>query len=355
MFSAMAHKPSGWAPATVTASAALGVIDFMSRNGVDPDELLFRVGLRRDEVSRTDNRILLSQFCELFEDAAEMGGGPDIGLEFGCGFKPESLGFVGYLAVSAPTLGHGLRHFSQYLPFHQQATMASLERYRGNRIAFTYAITDSSIRYRRQDAELSIAVMVNMLRSALGPNWQPDEIHFAHPMGQAGRRQHERRFGGDVFFEQSTNRIIFDEALLETAMPRRDPILFELIRSEFEKMQSSAGHDDDIATIRHQVGRLLAEAHCTLPDLAKTCGVPTWTLKRRLAKSGLSFQTLVADVRRALAIEYLVDYSMSVTDTALALGYSEVSAFSRAFRQWTGTSARDYVLKNSMAVHPARG
>ena len=280
---------------------------------------------------------------------------PDIGLEFGESFQPEYLGFVGYLATRARTLGEGLRNFARYLPLHQQATFAALEPCFGDRVGFSYAITDDGIRSRRQDAELSLAVMFNLLSAALGGEWRPDEVHFAHPRPSGGASRHERIFGAPVYFEQGSNSIVFDRRLLDTSMPRRDPILFNLIRTEFEKLDPrTRGGTDPVALARHNVGRLLREGRCQLSSLALLCNMPSWTLKRQLHKSGLTFQHLVAEVRQSLAIDYLVDQRMSITDAALSLGYSEVSAFSRAFRQWTGMSASEYVSRHPPGLtHPA--
>lgn len=348
MVSSEGRRISGRPAATVTASAALGITEFMTHHGLDADQILHRVGLQRDEVGRTGNRILLAQFCDLFEHAAVMADRPDIGLEFGESFQPEYLGFVGYLATSARTLGEGLWNFARYLPLHQQATFAALEPCFGDRIAFSYVITDDGIRSRRQDAELSLAVMLNLLCAALGGDWRPDEVHFAHSRPAGGASRHERIFGAPIHFEQGNNSIVFKKALLNTSMPRRDPILFNLIRTDFEKLDPrTRGRSDPVALARHNVGRLLREGRCRLSDLALLCNLPSWTLKRNLHKSGLTFQQLVAEVRHSLAIDYLVDQRMSITDAALSLGYSEVSAFSRAFRQWTGMSASQYVSRHS--------
>ena len=336
-------------PATVNASAAAGVIDFMISSDLDPDIILDGVGLKRADVDRSDNRIYLSQFCELFEAAARLAERPNIGLEFGSAFRPEHLGFLGYMAMSAGTLGVGLSSFIRYLPLHQQATMIRMEGYGRDRVSLTYAILDDSIYRRRQDAELSIAVMLNMVRAALGDAWQPDEVHFAHARPPSGAFAHERAFGAPVFFDQADNAVIFERSLLDATMSRRDPMLFDLIRSEFEKTQNGrrVKPDDEMSMVRHEVRRLLADGRCDLTNLARACSIPSWTLKRRLQKLGLSFQMLVTEVRKALAIEYLIDHSLSVTETALALGYSEVSAFSRAFRLWTGMSAREYVARQT--------
>jgi AraC-like DNA-binding protein len=329
--------------AQVCVTAAHGVVDFVNNFGVEVSGLLASVGLSPAVLANPTNRIELSRFCTLFENAADRCGRPDIGLEFGSRYQPENLGFLGYLAASASTLGHAMDNFARYLPLHQQGTFMDVEPCFGDRVAFSYSIIDRTVIERRQDAELSIAVMINLLRSALGQDWAPDEIHFAHARPAGGIRRHERVFGAPIYFQQNCNRIVLSKALLDQPMPRRDPLLFELIRNEFNKVAPTTGKRIDIVSlVQHHIERQLPEGQCSLETVASACDLTSWTLKRRLNDAGATFQQLLGQTRHRLATRYLVDYEMSVTETAFALGYSEISAFSRAFRQWTGVSARHF-------------
>lgn len=324
-------------------TAAHGVVDFVRGFGVEVTGLLESVGLSPAVLDNPANRIELSRFCTLFERAADRCGRPDIGLEFGARYRPENLGFLGYLAASAPTLSRAIEEFARYLPQHQQGTFMDIEPCFGDRVGVSYSIVDRSVTERRQDAELSLAVILNLLRAALGNDWTPDEVHFAHAKPGEGARRHEAVFGAPIYFQQNCNRIILPRSLLDRPMPKHDPLLHELILAEFRKLAPTAGNRIDIVSaVQHHIERQLPEGQCGLETVAAACGLTPWTLKRRLHDAGTTFQQLLARTRHTLATRYLVDDEMSVTETALALGYSEVSAFSRAFRQWTGVSARNF-------------
>jgi len=278
----------------------------------------------------------------MFELAARAALRPNLGLEFGRSFSPQQLGFVGYLAASAPTLGRALESFTAAMPFHQQGTVMDLAEIGQDRAAVTYGIVDGTVAGRRQDAELSIAVVLNLMRLALGPRWAPHEIHFAHPRPQSCRA-HDAAFGAPIYFLQDDNRIVFDRAVLESRMLNRDDVLHTLIAAQMTpRARASRSTDDIVARARYFVERLLPGGHCELDAVADACGMPSWTLKRRLSARGLTFQELVARTRCDLAIQYLTEHRLSATEVALTLGYSELSAFSRAFRQWTGVAPSDY-------------
>src|SRR5690606_16436679 len=133
------------------------------------------------------------------------------------------------------------------------------------------------------------------------------------------------------YFEQDCNRLVFSRSLLDRPMLRQDPLLFQLILAEFKKLETVTSHQVDIiSAAQYHIERQLRESDCTLEHVAAACDFAPWTLKRRLHDLGTNFQQLVADTRHMMALRYLVDHQMSVTETAFALGYSEVSAFSRA-------------------------
>jgi AraC-like DNA-binding protein len=327
----------------VRTTAAYGVIEFFQRSGLDPDTVLRSVGLLREELMDPTGEISLLQYYRMFEVAASMAGRSNLGLEFGVNFLPQHLGHLGYLSVTAPTIGRALRCMADKLPFHQQATFLGLETFGSSRLALSYVVVDDSVRERRQDAEFSLTVLMNLLRQALGPGWYPNEVHFSH--GRPDHlRAHERIFGSSIRFDEEANRIVFSKDLLEVSMPRRDDVLHGLLKAEIVRQRKLGGYNTDIiASVRYQIERLLPKGNCELENAASMCGIPPWSLKRKLRARGLSFQDLVLAVRQELAPLYLLKRGMPATQVALCLGYSELSAFSRAFRQWTGVSPRDFV------------
>jgi AraC-like DNA-binding protein len=339
----------------VRAGAAHGAVEFFQRLGLDPDKVLQRVQLKRAELADPAGELSLQQYCRMFEVAAELSRCSSLGLEFGAAFLPQHLGYIGYLAVTAPTLGHALRCLADELPFHQQGTFIGLDPYGSTRLALSYGIADSSVQEKQQDAELSLAVLLNLLRQALGQVWCPSEVHFAHRrLGSS--LPHQRVFGAAVRFEEEANRIVFAKSLLDAPMPRRDDALHGLLAAEIARQKGARRYDPDIvATVRYQIERLLPSGACDLDAVAAACNLPSWSLKRKLHARELSFQDLVLAVRRELAPVYLVERRMPATEVALCLGYSELSAFSRAFRQWTGLTPREFVKDNHSAAGSTAG
>lgn len=329
----------------VMAAAAHGVGERIAAAGVDPLDVLGEAGLSGEELSDPTRRIALAQYCQVFEIAAHKTARASFGLEFGSGFHPQQLGMLGYLAISAPTLELALRKFAVYLPAHQQATHLVLRKLTDGRALVEYAILDGSIQARQQDAELSIAMLLNLFRHCLGSRWLPIGIHFMHSR-PGGHTRHEELLGSRPLFGQTSNRIVFRQVDLDCEMPRKDHDLMRLLEFQLEKqLADTRAYYDIVERARHELSIALESGNCDIGMVSRRCGIPPWTLKRRLKQRGLTFQDLLTSTRLDLAKHQLAR-GTPITNIAADLGYSQVSAFSRAFRQWTGVSPREYLRRN---------
>jgi AraC-like DNA-binding protein len=333
-------------PATVMAAAAEGALERIAASGVDPQDVLSEVGLQSNDFADPTNCISLASYCSFFEIAARKTTRNSFGLEFGGSFHPQQLGMLGYLVVSSPTLGVALRKFAAYLPTHQQATRVALTSDPDGISFLEYVILDGAIKHRQQDAELSIAVLVNIFRHCLGSRWAPSAIHLMHAK-PGGKTHYQEVFGTMPRFEQTSNRIIFRQCEMDCRMPRGDDNLMRLLESELDKRLSRLNNRLDVLSrARHEIGIAIGAGTVDLEQISRRCGFPPWTLKRRLKQQGLTFQQLVADTRYQMAIQQLTR-AVPITDVAHAIGYSEVSAFSRAFREWTGLSPKKFLSAQS--------
>jgi len=100
--------------------------------------------------------------------------------------------------------------------------------------------------------------------------------------------------------------------------------------------------DEFVEPVRKTIAQLMKDGGPKLARAAKTLGVSPRTLQRQLRTHGIDFKELVEDTRHRFALDYLKDRDNTLTEIAFLLGYSEVSAFNRAFKRWTGTTPMEY-------------
>jgi AraC-like DNA-binding protein len=151
---------------------------------------------------------------------------------------------------------------------------------------------------------------------------------------------HRRVFPAAIAFGAERNAVWIDAEYLRAPIERADPSLSAVLRRHADDLLAALPPSDSLATAVHRY--LLGALGAGPPDVqraASALGVSTRTLQRKLEEEGTSFKVILDDARRTLAVSYLRDGSRTVSEVAFLVGFSEVSAFSRAFRRWTGQSA----------------
>ena len=332
---------AGYVPG-VLASAATGIVGFIEKFGGDVDRIFGNVRILPDMAGSPTLKLKLSAFCELFEESARRTGHENFGLWFGNQFKPRDLGMWGYAAVSAPTLGAALENLVGHFRFHQESSAMRLRAGGGGLVRLEYQITAPSIVERRQDAELSLGMFLNFIREACGPCWAPEEVHFEHPK-PAMPKEHEAAFAAPVYFSQATNALLFRPGILARPMPASDLKLMAIMQTCLEQLSADPPAEDPLLDrLRTAIRVKLPEGYPALGEVAEDLRVPLAAVHRDLHEAGASWTELVESVRRELALSYVRQRQLPFSEIALLLGYSELSAFSRAFRRWTGASPREW-------------
>jgi AraC-like DNA-binding protein len=326
----------------VLASAATGMVGFINQMGGDVERIFGNARIAPDMAGSPTLKLRLSAFCRLFEEAARQTRHGNFGLWFGNQFQPRDLGFWGYAAISSPTLGSALENFVELFTYHQECSRMTLKSGTEGLIRLEYQIEAPTIVERRQDAELSLGMFLNLIRECCGQRWAPEEVHFEHPK-PAQAKEHEAAFNAPVYFSQATNALLFKPEILARQMPSHDSRLMNMMRMCLIELGSRTAADSGVLDrVRTAVRARLSQGSVALEAIADEVQLPVAVLHREFSQNSMTFKSLVEDVRRDLAISYMKQRQLPLSEVALLLGYSELSAFSRAFRRWTGRSPRTF-------------
>jgi AraC-like DNA-binding protein len=333
--------PAGAAPA-ILASAATGIVGHIERLHGDIDSIFGNAGIAPEMAGQPTLQLRLASFITLFEEAARRTQQDNFGLWFGNQFMPRDLGLWGYAAISAPTMGSALETLVNLFRYQQGSSYLRYVRRKDGLLRLEYQIVAPDIVARRQDAELSLGMFLNVIREAMGPRWAPEEVHFEHPRPQAWK-DHESAFDAPVYFSQPTNALVFRGDILDRSMPARDLQLLAVMQTCMEQLgPTSAAADGLFDRIRAAIRMRLPGGCPTLEQVAHDLRISPGAVQRELSEHNVTYKDAVETTRRNLAELYLQQRQLPLTEIALLLGYSELSAFSRAFTRWTGTSPRHY-------------
>lgn len=292
-----------------------------------------------DEVDLHDPKgvIPLEQFLAFLEQAAEQSGNPNFGLFAGRLGASDSLGPLGFLFLSAPTLRAAFTSFNAYLTTLQEATRNRFVEEDGLGI-FEYGITDQSLEFRAQDAEFSLAVMHNFCRNYVGVDFTLTEVRFEHSC-LSKANVYQDFFGCNVFFDQEINAFAFDEEFLERSGGAIDPALFPILE---EHVRRRAYQDIGNAPIAERARKILERSGLadtpTLEQAALSLGVSVPTLNRHLRSAGYSWRDMVQVHRMNAAARLLKNSRRDVADIAHSVGFAESASFVRSFKRHFGTT-----------------
>lgn len=325
----------------VLAAAASGLCTFIKQHGGDADRILGMSGINPEHLQHPTQSLGLPNYCQVFEESAHQSGCDNFGLYYGHQFKPQALGLLGYIGLCSSTVEQALINVARAFPYHQHNSLIRLvddgECYR-----FDYQVRHCAILSKRQDAELSLAIVNNLVRHVLGSQWAPRAVHFEHPRPELWH-EHCRLFNAPVYFEQPCNSLIIPKLDLKRRMPESDPTLLIVMQDAIRQLNTYEKTppnivDDTRVQVRHQ----MLSGEPVLEDIAEKMGLSSCSLQRRLRDQGVSFTVIVDKTRCELATHYLRQHQLPISELAPLLGYSEASAFSRAFRRWFGISPRQW-------------
>ncbi len=309
--------------------------------GYPPEPLLAEFGIRRESLDDTRAIMPLADYLAFFEAAAQRAGNPCLGLQAGRLGGADSLGALGFLFFSAPTLRAALTGFDTYLGAIQEAVRNRFTVAAGI-ATFEYALTDQSLQNRRQDAEFSLALMHNLCRSFVGPEFELVEVRFEHSR-QGNPRLHRDLFRCEVYFDQETNSFSFEESFLSRTGGAIDPGLFPIIEEHLKRSAGDALRRHGLnRDVRRLLDRSALDEAVTLDSVAVSLGVSVATLNRALRADGLRWRDLVHERRMTAAARLLRQSQRDVAEIALSVGFAESASFVRSFARHYGLTPKRY-------------
>lgn len=330
---------------TATASAAFinHVLDVAVRHGCDSDALLRQVALDRALLADPVRRIGFSYLRALYAAAAQASGLPHFGLLVGAGVRPGSYGGLGYVAMTSATLGEAtamIRRFGKIV-FDSPSSQTRTTVTDGLLTIEDHRITEREP-YCISHTEAVLAGWTAFGRWLLGRNSALTAVHMMHA-APANPELYASFFGCPVQYGSHMNALVLPAALLEEPVLGADPRTHQRMVHEAElQLGRSYAPFSVIRRLRALMVEQMAGGELRLEVLARQLAMSPRTLQRKLAAEDLSFSGMLESVRLELAEQYLSRSALRITEIALALGFSQTSAFSHAFRQARGMSPADF-------------
>ncbi len=286
------------------------------------------------------------QHAWLEERALELTGDAALGLRLGERGSCQGFGIVGQLAANTRTLRDCIDVALTYYPLILDGQRPELSFERGRAI-LRYPGTFGTTRSLRLWIEFGMARFAQFGRRFMSRE-TPVETWFAYSRPAYGD-DYLRVFGNTVRFDMPYNAFVFPEALLDIARPDWDPALYELLKAESNRALERLSTAQVRLRVRSVLSSLRLGERPEMATAARALGMSERALRRRLASEDVCFRELVDEVQRNRALILAKDPSRSAEAISNALGFSEVSAFHRAFKRWTGLTPLQYRMAHRAA------
>lgn len=273
---------------------------------------------------------------------------PAIGVALAEAVPRGAYGWIEFIARLSPTIRGGMESVCRY--------------YRLLNAGAEISPLDDGLEIRvpgRPDAwgrhlnEYTLALFHRVIRE-LQPDWRPTRVRFGHAMPDpVAVDRLSAWFGARPRFLEPTTALEGDPALLDRALPTADPALQQLLEQQARAVLKEQLPLAVLASrVRDELTRRLGKDDVGIDAVAQALDLSARTLQRRLKDEGLAYQDVLDAARRQLARTFLADRSLSVGEVSERLGYSEVRAFDRAFRRWTGTTPLAWRASNPLSPRP---
>jgi AraC-like DNA-binding protein len=320
--------------------------------GFAPEPLLAEFGLDLATFTDPERRVPYRTIARLFGRCVEATSCGHFGLLVGSRAGLSSLGLVGYLASSAPTVGTALEIIRQANSVSDAGGAVTLDA-REHTVSLGYEVVEPGVEHADQLAAAAIAIGFNILRALCGPQWQPHDVQFSFAAPRA-LTPFRKVFSLTPRFDQERSTISFPAHWLARPPPGADPILHRMMKERIEELLTEDA-DGVVGRVRRLLRATVTTGRSSIDDAAATLRVSTRTLKRRLACAGTTFQQLRDEVQFELACQLLRNTTIPAGQIASIVGYSESSSFNRAFRRWAGVPPAEWRQRQSASEVPAAG
>jgi AraC-like DNA-binding protein len=332
----------------LTVRALRPVMSGLTTLGYDPAPFLHTHGIDSTILLDPDATVPMSACVGLLAESERATGDDNIGLHVAEHAELGSFDVHFYAMVSSPTLGAAFERLCRYQRLIHETSQVRLER-SGDRAILSHRLA-GGLPAPRQTAELLLAAWVRAGRVVTGTEWSPAEVRFAH-RAPRDSRDHDRFFGAPSRFAAGENALVLPAALLDLPCRRTDPALLSLLdRYAADRLDGPLA-----ATIADRARAALSEqlraGNVTAHGLAARLNVSVRTLHRALASEGTSYRRLLDQLRLDIAARHLLDDRMSVAEVAFLVGFSELSAFHRAFKRWTGRTPLTFRAEARVRPH----
>lgn len=315
----------------------------LAMDGFDVERLFHQAGLDQIDVDEDSHDIqaVSDKFSLLWEKLAEVSGDDLLGFRVTSPHPLSWLGVLGHVMLASPNLKTAADSLLRYMPLVTPTVRASIE-HDGDRTLIALHLVGGKRAVPHQRYDFTWSMLLSTMRFVVQQaELHPVAMEYAFPVPRESR-PYEERFGCPVRFNATRNAMIFSNRDLLTPIPTCNPLAAEGLLRLLEDRLAQARRTTFTSKVQNLLVSMIDQGGALREQVAKRLLISERTLQRRLADEGTDFSTLVDEVRREIAQQYLGNGKLTVKMLSYKLGFSDPSAFHRACVRWFGKAPGEF-------------
>jgi len=308
---------------------------------VDAAAMLARVGIAPDDPWDAAQMVPAERYYDMLERIADQIDVTDLPLRTGASMRLDEYGALGLAFKAATTLGASYSRVERYARLWTSVVEYELRPAPGGTLFILHRAGERRLGMRLSN-EATLASAVSIARQVSPVPLAPAEVLVRHPAPRSVAA-HEAWFGCPVRFGADLDAILYADETLARPNILGDEGISQYLTAHLDAELSEITREPALVTqAKAAIAQALSEGAPKMADIARGLGLSARSFHRRLSEHGMNFQSLTEDTRRDLAEGLLRDESHSLAEIAFLTGFSEQSAFTRAFKRWVGTTPATY-------------
>lgn len=321
---------------TFLATMGQVFLHLIEMHGIDARALVREAGVNPAVLRESTARVPSSAADTVAAKAARLIPNPAFALHAARCWHPSNLGALGHAWLASSTLRTGLQRLERYGRILGEKAQIRLARSReGLRFVYDHRRRDPLLKAIGTDFAMSI--VLDMCRMNYGASLRPLEVRLSR--ARPGDAEPYRHFYGcPIHFGVHEDSFLISNRVADEPLATANRQIAGVLDDILVAQLAALDRNNLAARCRSNLLEQLTSGEASEQDMARQLHVSRRTLQRRLAESNTTYQKLVDDTRRDLALRYMEDAGKTITDVTFLLGFSGQSAFTRAFKRWTGMS-----------------
>ncbi|MFT6989651.1 MAG: AraC-like DNA-binding protein [Paraglaciecola sp.] len=312
---------------------------------IDFDSALASCGIKTSDFKDQESRLSAERVARLIEYSNNLKARNDFAITIAKNFHPGTFHALGYAMMTSNTLYDAFKRIAQYKKVVSNTCKFRIEEHADVckliLTPYVYESTNRSV-LSYNSIITFIATLIQFSREASSHNFRPLEVNFNWSNTELDFQFLNAFFACPVNFDKEEISFICDTTILKQPLLGGNPLLTQSHERMLDEYLLRLDKNDVVQIVKNNIYEMLSLGTPTQTDVAKKIGMSLRNLQRKLNEQDACYRDLLEETRKKLALEYITQGHLSLSEIGYLVGFANIGNFNRAFKRWTNFAPGEY-------------